>query len=63
MGSPVHGYSGPLRVSLGGHYDISAQRFVDIGKKVERDRPYSDDCNTMSADSINVFTGGILHFS
>ncbi|KJA13768.1 GMC oxidoreductase [Hypholoma sublateritium FD-334 SS-4] len=54
-GLPSHGYSGPLKVSLGGHYDISAQQFVEIGPKVEKNRPSSDECNTMGADSINVF--------
>ncbi len=54
-GLQSHGYSGPVKVSLGGHYDISAQQFVEIGPKVERDRLSSDECNTMGADSINVF--------
>ncbi|PPQ90241.1 hypothetical protein CVT25_013000 [Psilocybe cyanescens] len=51
-----HGYSGPLKVSLGGHYDISAQQFVEVGPKVETNRPYSEEYNTMHADSLNIFS-------
>ncbi|KAF5310605.1 hypothetical protein D9619_007763 [Psilocybe cf. subviscida] len=54
-GLPTHGYSGPLKVSLGGHYDLSAQEFNEIGPKVEKDRPYNKEYNTMHADSLNVF--------
>ncbi|KAF8955191.1 GMC oxidoreductase-domain-containing protein [Flammula alnicola] len=52
---PTHGYSGPLKVSLGGHYDLSAQQFVEFGPKVEKDRSYSKEYNSMHADSLNVF--------
>ena len=52
---PTHGYSGPLKVSLGGHYDIAAQQFNEIGPKVEKDRPYSEEWNSMHTDSVNVF--------
>ncbi|KXN88650.1 Alcohol oxidase [Leucoagaricus sp. SymC.cos] len=53
---PTHGYSGPLKVSLGGHYDISAQQFLEFGPKIEKDRPYSKEYNSMHADSLNVFS-------
>ncbi|KDR69413.1 hypothetical protein GALMADRAFT_919801 [Galerina marginata CBS 339.88] len=53
--APTHGYSGPLKVSLGGHFDLSSEQFSEIGPKIEKDRPYAEDINTMHADSLNVF--------
>ncbi|KAL0953601.1 hypothetical protein HGRIS_004809 [Hohenbuehelia grisea] len=51
----THGYSGPLNVSLGGDFSLPAQQFLEIGSRIEQDRPISNDNNTLHPDSVNVF--------
>ncbi|KAJ7187268.1 alcohol oxidase [Mycena filopes] len=52
----THGGSGPLHVSYGGAGLLEiAQQFLDIGPKVEKNRPVGPDGNDFTTKSINVF--------
>ncbi|KAJ7187780.1 GMC oxidoreductase-domain-containing protein [Mycena filopes] len=52
----THGGSGPLHVSYGGNGILEiAQQFLDIGPKVEKNRPLGADGNDFTSKSINVF--------
>ncbi len=55
LGKPTHGSSGPLKVSHGGISLPIGKEFIDIGSKLEKDRPASDEGNAFDKESINVF--------
>jgi alcohol oxidase len=56
-GRPTHGYTGPVKVSSGGHKLGICEEFVRVGMTYHK-RPYSDDtndletCNTYSVSRL-----------
>jgi hypothetical protein len=56
-GRPTHGYTGPVKVSPGGHKLGICEEFVRVGMTYHK-RPYSDDtndletCNTYSVSRL-----------
>ncbi|KAJ7653459.1 GMC oxidoreductase-domain-containing protein [Mycena rosella] len=53
---PTHGSDGPLKVSFGRDemLDIGRQ-YLEIGPKLDKNRPRSDEGNGLNEESINVF--------
>ncbi|KAF9023838.1 alcohol oxidase [Hymenopellis radicata] len=54
---PTHGREGPLKVSYGGPGSILgiSKQILDIGPKLEKDRPFHDEGNGFGTESVNVF--------
>ncbi|THU99424.1 alcohol oxidase [Dendrothele bispora CBS 962.96] len=52
---PTHGSQGPLKVSYGGHFTEIGREFVELGPKVESNRPKANEGNGFDQASINVF--------
>ena len=61
IGKATHGSSGPLKVSHGGISLPIGKEFIDIGSKLEKDRPVSDEGNGFVKESINVFYVSFLY--
>ncbi|KAJ7075522.1 alcohol oxidase-like protein [Mycena belliarum] len=52
---PTHGADGPLKVSYGGEVLDIGMNFLELGPKLEKDRPYREEGNGLDLASINVF--------
>jgi alcohol oxidase len=55
---PTHGYSGPLKVSLGNDISNVAHKFLEMAASYDKERESSNtaDANELSANSINKYT-------
>jgi alcohol oxidase len=47
-GEKTHGYSGPLKVSMGGAFTNVGKDFLDVAAKYDKERGYVDDVNGLS---------------
>jgi hypothetical protein len=54
---PTHGYSGPIKVSSGGHKLGICEEFVQVGMTYHK-RPYSDDTNDL--ETCNTYSVSFL---
>ena len=46
-GEPTHGYSGPLKVSMGGTFTNVGKEFLDVAAKYDKRRGSMDDLNAL----------------
>jgi alcohol oxidase len=44
---PLHGYSGPLRVSHGGAFTNVGQQWLDVAAKYDKERAHTSDVNAL----------------
>lgn len=53
--APTHGYNGPLKVSLGGHYTNIGKQFLEVAAKFDGERGTTEDANGLfSCNSYGV---------
>jgi alcohol oxidase len=60
-GAATHGYSGPLKVSYGGHFTNLGQQFLDTAARYDKERGSTDDVNGLFSCNAygvrNIFLG------
>jgi alcohol oxidase len=52
-GRPTHGYSGPLKVSMGGAFSNISKQFLDVAAGYDEERGFTDDVNALH--SCNMY--------